>query len=116
MVQLRLVYCILIWGFDYCRIEKLHIRFARIISSSKYNAHSEPLHNVLDIFEIEHLQSLLKFVHKFNKDSQLPKYFNPSNMYLGPRFMIMTLETLVESILYISVPKWHRNASDPSFR
>ena len=48
----------------------------RIISSSKYNAHSEPLFKVLDILKIEHLfsQSCLKFVYKFKK-SQLPKYF-----------------------------------------
>ena len=76
MIQSRLVYCILTWGFDYYRIEKLHKRFARIISSSKYNAHSEPLFKVLDILKIEHLfsQSCLKFVYKF-KNSQLPKYF-----------------------------------------
>ena len=76
MVQSRLVYCILTWGFDCYRLEKLQKRFARIISSSKYNAHSEPLFKVLDILKIEHLfsQSCLKFVYKF-KNSQLPKYF-----------------------------------------
>ena len=75
MVQSRLVYCILTWGFDCYRLEKLQKRFARIISSSKYNAHSEPLFKVLDILKIEHLfsQSCLKFVYKF-KNSQLPKY------------------------------------------
>ena len=76
MVQSRMMYCILTWGFGYYRIEKLHKRFVRIISSSKYNAHSEPLFKVLDILKIEHLfsQSCLKFVYKFKK-SQLPKYF-----------------------------------------
>ena len=76
MVQSRLVYCILTWGFDCYRLEKLQKRFARIIFSSKYNAHSEPLFKVLDILKIEHLfsQSCLKFVYKFKK-SQLPKYF-----------------------------------------
>ena len=76
MVQSRLVYCITTWGFDYYRIEKLQKRFARIISSSKYNAHSEPLFKILDILKIEHLfsQSYLKCVYNF-KNSQLPKYF-----------------------------------------
>ena len=78
MVQSRMMYRIhvLTWGFDYYRIEKLQKRFVRIISSSKYNAHSEPLFKVLDILKIEHLfsQSCLKFVYKFKK-SQLPKYF-----------------------------------------
>ena len=76
MVQSCMMYCILTWGFDYYRIEKLQKRFVRIISSSKYNAHSQPLFKVLDILKVEHLfsQSCLKFVYKFKK-SQLPKYF-----------------------------------------
>ena len=77
MVQSRIMYCILTWGVDYYRIEKLLKRFVRIISSSKYNAHSEPLFKILDILKIEHLfsQNCLKFVHKFKK-CQLPKYFS----------------------------------------
>ena len=76
MVQSRMMYCILTWGFNYYRIEKLQKRFVRIISSSKYNAHFETLFKVLDILKIEHLfsQSCLKFVYKFQK-SQWPKYF-----------------------------------------
>ena len=75
MAQSRMVYGILTWGFDYYRIEKLQKRLVRIISSSKYNAHSETLFKVLDILKIEHLfsQSCLKFVYKFKK-CQLPKY------------------------------------------
>ena len=76
MVQFRIMYCILTWGFDYYRIEKLQKRFVRIISSSKYNANYEPLFKIIDILKIEHLlsQSCLKFVYKFKK-CQLPKYF-----------------------------------------
>ena len=55
MVQSRMMYCILTWWFDYYRSEKLQKRFLRIISSSKYNAHSEPLFKVLDILKIENL-------------------------------------------------------------
>ena len=70
MVQSRIMYCILTWGFDYYRIEKLQKLFVRIISYSKYNAHSEPLFKILDILKIEHLfsQSCLKFVYKFKQD------------------------------------------------
>ena len=76
MVQSRMTYGILTWGFDYYRIKKLQKRFLRIISCSKYNAHSEPLFKVLDILKIEHLfsQSYLKFLYKLQK-CQLPKYF-----------------------------------------
>ena len=76
MVQSRMMYCILTWGFVHYKIEKLQKRFVRIISSSKYNAHSDPLFKVLDILKIEHLfsQSCLKFVYKF-QNCQLPRYF-----------------------------------------
>ena len=76
MVQSRMMYGILAWGFHHYRIDKLQKRFVRKISSSKYNAHSEPLFKVFDILKIEHLisQNCLKFVYKFKK-CQLPKYF-----------------------------------------
>ena len=76
MVQSRMTYGILNWGFDCYRIEKLQKRCLRIVSYSKYNAHSEPLFKVVDILKIEHLfsQSCLKFLYKFKK-CQLPKYF-----------------------------------------
>ena len=92
MVQSRMMYCILTWGFDYYRIEKLQKRFVRIISSSKYNAHSEPLFKILDILKIEHLfsQSCLKFVYKFKK-CQLPKYF--SSLQCVPRSSIHDHDT-----------------------
>ena len=62
MVQFRMMYCILTWGFDYYRIEKLQKEFLRIISSSKYNAHSEPLFKVLDILNIEYVLTKLSEV------------------------------------------------------
>ena len=104
LLRSRLVYCILTWRFDYYRIEKLQKRFARIISSSKYNAHSEPLFKFLDILKIEHLfsQSCLKFAYKL-KIVNYRNIFYPFNVYLGPRFTIMTLETLVKLILFIPV-------------
>ena len=92
MVQSRIMYCIITWGFDYYRIEKLQKRFVRIISSSKYNAHSEPLFKILDILTIEHLfsQSCLKFVYKFKK-CQLLKYF--SSLQCVARFSIHDQDT-----------------------
>ena len=76
MVQSRMMYCLLTWGLYYYKLEKLQKRFVRIVSSSKYNAHSEPLFKALDILKIEHLfpQSSLKFVYMFIK-RELLKYF-----------------------------------------
>ena len=92
MVQSRMMYCILTWSFVHYRIEKLQKRFVRIISSSKYNAHSEPLFKVLDILKIEHLfsQCCLKFVYKF-QNCQLPRYF--LSLQCVPRSSIDSYDT-----------------------
>jgi len=76
MVQSRLTYCILAWGFNSQRLLKIQKRFMRIISLSKYNAHTEPLFKVLELLSIQRLFDLncLKFVYKFRKKS-LPSYF-----------------------------------------
>ena len=76
MVQSRLTYCILAWGFNYQRLVKIQKRFMRIISLNKYNAHTEPLFKSLELLSIKHLFDLscLKFVYKF-KQSYLPNYF-----------------------------------------
>ena len=73
------------WGYQCNRIIKLQKRALRIISKSKYNAHTEPLlklHNILKIPDILTLQTL-KFFYKFNKN-ELPAYMQnwsliPSN-------------------------------------
>ena len=76
MVQSRLTYCILAWGFNYQRLVKIQKRFMRIISLNKYNAHTEPLFKSLELLSIKHLFDLscLKFVYKF-KQGYLPNYF-----------------------------------------
>ena len=76
MVQSRLTYCILAWGFNYQRLIKIQKRFMRIIANSKYNAHTEPLFKSLELLNIQKLFDLncLKFVYRF-KHHNLPSYF-----------------------------------------
>ena len=76
MVQSRLTYCILAWGFNYQRLIKIQKRFMRIITLSKYNAHTGPIFKSLDLLNMKGLFDLscLKFVYKFKKLS-LPNYF-----------------------------------------
>ena len=92
MVQSRIMHCILTWGFVHYRKEKLQKRFVRLISSSKHNAHSEPLFKVFDILKIEHVfsQYCLKFVYKF-QNCQLPRYFLP--LQCVPRSTIHSHDT-----------------------
>ena len=76
MVQSRLTYGVLAWGFECQRFVKLQKRFIRIISLSTYNAHTEPLFKNLEILTIKNLFDLncLKFVYNYKK-GELPKHF-----------------------------------------
>ena len=76
MVQSRLTYCILACGFNYQRLIKIQKRFMRIITLSKYNAHTGPIFKSLDLLNMKGLFDLscLKFVYKIKKLS-LPNYF-----------------------------------------
>ena len=76
MVQSRLTYCILAWGFNCQRLEKIQKRFMRIISLSKYNAHTEPLFKSLELLDLKNLFDLncLKLVYNF-RNGFLLKYF-----------------------------------------
>ena len=63
------------WGFEWDRISKLQKRALRIMTNSRYNAHTEPLCKQLhllkvkDIFEIQCLKFWYKFVN-----NKLPNY------------------------------------------
>ena len=49
----HLRYCELSWGFKSDKIFKLQKRAVRIITCSKYNAHTEPLFKMLNLIKIE---------------------------------------------------------------
>lgn len=69
-------FSILCWGFKPGRVVKLQKRAIRLLSGSKYNAHTQPLfkeNKLLTLKDIFHL-SVLKFTHKLvNKET--PVYF-----------------------------------------
>ena len=66
---------ILSWGYKCDRIVKLQKKAVRIISLSKYNAHTEPIFKNLRLLKVNDIlkQQELKFYYKF-KHGLLPKY------------------------------------------
>ena len=70
------------WGLEWDRISKLQKRALRIMTNSKYNAHTEPLFKELhllkvkDIFDVQCLKFWYKFVNK-----KLPNYFRDMFKY-----------------------------------
>ena len=67
------------WGFEWERIFKLQKRALRIMTNSKYNAHTDPIFkglemlNVKDIFDVQCLKLWCKFV-----TNELPNFFKYS--------------------------------------
>ncbi len=82
LILCQLNYGILVSGLSCMRIFRLQKRFMRIITCSKYNAHSEPLFKQLKFQDMQKLQerkSYYRLVHR-----QLPSYFNYNdNCYLA---------------------------------
>ena len=73
----HLNYGITAWGFHSCsRFIKLQKRAVRIISNSKYNAHTSILFKQLGLLKLTDLFNLscIKFYYKF-KNNSLPNYF-----------------------------------------
>ena len=76
LVNSHLIYGILVWGYECHRLEKIQKRIIRIITVSKYNAHTEPLFKALDLLKLKDMLNLstLKFYYRSLHDN-LPAYF-----------------------------------------
>ena len=70
LILCQVNYGILVWGQNYKRMFKLQKRVMRIITCSKYNAHSEPLFKELKLLKLEDIRKLqelkcyYKLVHR----------------------------------------------------
>ena len=83
LVLSHLNFGILAWGCENERLCKLQKKCIRIISLSKYNAHTEPLfkkYNLLKVQDIFMIQQL-KFYHKF-VNNNLPLYFTRQTLFI----------------------------------
>ena len=84
------------WGFEWGRLAKLQKRAVRIITNSKYNAHTEPLFKdlhllkITDIFDVQ----CMKFWYKFSNNT-LPNYFRFMFQYNSSLY-----ETTIECIFF----------------
>ena len=83
LIAPHLQYAILCWGFKQGRIFKLQKRALRIITLSKYNAHSEPLFQKLGLLKICDIFKwcCLKFYYKCI-NNKTPHYFTGNFLYV----------------------------------
>ena len=70
-------YGLLVWGIECHRLEKVQKKVLRLITNSKYIAHTNPLFCQLNLLKIKDIFKLrlLKFYYKLTCDL-LPSYFN----------------------------------------
>ena len=75
LVNSHLLYGILVWGYECHRLEKIQKRIIRIITVSKYNAHTEPLFKALDHLKLKDMLNIstLKFCYRYLHNN-LPAY------------------------------------------
>ena len=83
-------YGILVWGYNTDRLFKLQKRAVRVISKSKFNAHTNPLFKILKIEDL-HKLNVLKFYYKLI-DKNIPQYFH-INMILAQHSHIHSYPT-----------------------
>lgn len=76
MIQSNINYSMMAWGYDCNRLEKIQKKIIRIISASKYNAHTEPLFKKLGLLKIKDIlkHNVLKFYYKMI-NNKVPAYF-----------------------------------------
>ena len=76
LITPHLQYAVLCWGYKSNRIFKLQKRAIRLITHSKYNAHTEPLFKMLNLLKVQDLYKwcCLKFSYKLSNGC-LPQYF-----------------------------------------
>ncbi len=84
LVVSHLHFGLLIWSFKCEKITKLKKKFVRILSLSKYNAHTEPLFKQLKLFKIIDIFKLqeLKFYYKY-KNNKLLYYLQSLPFHLN---------------------------------
>ena len=77
LIMPHILYGILAWGHNLCRLQKLQKKAIRAICIAKYNAHTSPLFrslNILNVHDMLHL-SALKWYFK-SQQNMLPGYFS----------------------------------------
>ena len=81
MIYPHINYGLLVWGYECNRITKIQKRAIRVITCSKYNAHTEPLLKALEILRVSDVLHLnaMQFYYQYAR-KQLPPFF-PNNWH-----------------------------------
>ena len=91
LILSHLQFAITSWGFEWERISKLQKRAIRIMTNSKYNAHTDPLFKSLKLLKIKDIFDVqcMKFWYKF-VNNNVPTYFASMFRYNHELYEIQT--------------------------
>ena len=113
LVQSHSNYAILVWGFKCNRLVKLQKRLVRIITCSKYNAHTDPLFKSTEILKVANILDLnaIKFYYKY-LHGKLPSYFYSFNIVTqGSQHSYNTRQSeQITSTQFPKFRKWRRES------
>ena len=93
----HLNYGIMTWGYKCDRINKLQKKAIRIVSLSKYNAHTEPIFKRLQLLKVADILKIqeLKFYYRFMHNT-LPRYLQRIAFHQNSTIYMITI--LVDKI------------------
>ena len=91
LILSHLQFGITYWGLEWNRIFKLQKWALRIMTNSKYNAHTEPLFKELEMLKVKNIFDVqcMKFWYKFVNKS-LPEYFGTMFTFNNELYQIET--------------------------
>ena len=91
LILSHLQFAITSWGFEWERLSKLQKRAIRIMTNSKYNAHTDPLFKSLKLLKIKDIFDVqcMKFWYKFINNNE-PTYFASMFRYNHELYEIQT--------------------------
>ena len=91
LILSHLQFAITSWGFEWGRLSKLQKRAIRIMTNSKYNAHTDPLFKSLKLLKIKDFFDVqcMKFWYKF-VNNNVPTYFASMFRYNHELYEIQT--------------------------
>ncbi len=103
LISSYLNFGILAWGYKCDRIVKLQKRIVRIVSISKFNAHTEPIFKTLKLLKVKDILKLqeLKFYYKY-EHNKLPYYL--AKLPLNMNTSIHNYETRTQHKIHMSKP------------
>ena len=106
LVQSKMNYALLAWGYNCGRLKKIQKKAIRIITNSKYLQHTTPIFKQLNLLKLEDMfkMNMLKWYFR-HQNGQLPSYF--LDFEIKAQQDIHNIDTRHKSHIAPPVPRMH---------